>query len=695
MRNVIFGLGIVVVGGMAACGGDDTAPPIDTDVPKAGTGGSNKAGSSNVGGGGDGGAGDPSGGKAGGGKGGTSNTSGSGAGGDDAGGAGGALEGGAAGAGGDAGGGPAVMITAPVEVTDPNDAAVLIGTEVTVTCLATPEDGGAPVNTSSAEISLLDSVGVLIEKKTGTPTATPNEFTSTFELTGVGGGKIGFSCRVKDQANGVGRDLLYTLLDKGPSIVFVKPAADSVHPLAKPLDVVFNVVPAPLGDGDLGAAVNGVALTMGGKTIPLAGKDDGQGKYQLQVNLADPVLFTPSPSGSFPIAVKATNKRMPTAVQAVASENIVIDGAGPAIAISSPADADVVGTKVIVKFTVNDLVAGVDPATVAITLNSTEYKYTEGNPDWAGTNVETGSFWFQFDARQFTNARVQITVNITAKDLVGNLSESGPTASRLLYLDNFPPLIDLDPLNIRTLNAQGECSVSFDPAGTWATNDLATLEGGGVFRALVWEQTNFASGVPFQHYALTNQNSVRLYFEPAGTPLLIDKDNDAQDTCDDVTQVDSPRSLGLEVVPKGGQTWFAKGDEAEYPSSASLTCTTKTGTVPPLMCTANQSDMWQVIERPILKEPAIYAPSVTASTGECTGQGWEFGSIVTQDGWHCFAARVTDKVGNVGVSRPLRICVDDPDLPGSPPCANSSVDAPSCTDGCTPAARVGVGGVTL
>jgi hypothetical protein len=685
MRNLLFGLGIAVVGGMVACGGDDTADPIDTDIPKAGAGGSGggKAGNGNFGGGDEGGAGSPSGGQAG-----TGNAAVGGAGGGDEGGAGGTLEGGAAGAGGDAGGGPAVMITAPVEVTDPNDAAVLVGAEVTVTCLATPEGGGAPVNASSAELSLLDAVGVVITKKTGTPTATPNEFTNTFELSGVDAGKVGFSCRVKDQANGVGRDSLYTLLDKGPSIVFVKPEAESVHALAKPLDVVFNVVPAPLGDGDLGAAVNVVSLTMGGKTIPLAGKDDGQGKYQLQVNLADPVIFTPTPSGSFPIIVKATNKRMPIAVEAVGSESVVIDGAGPVVTIASPADGAVVGGKVSLNFTVKDAIAGVDPATVAVSLNNTEYKYTEGNLEWTRNG---DSYGFTFDARESEDSKVQITVNVSAKDLVGNLSAGGPAATRLYYLDNLAPLIDLDPFNVRSVNAQNECSISFDPVGTLPKNDLGQVGISAVFRALVWERTNSDDGIPFLHYAGTDQGSVTLYFEPAGTPLLIDKDDDAQNLCDEVTQVDSIRRIGLGPVPKSGSPWFAQGDETTYPSTTQAACNTKAGSVPQKLCAANASDMWQVLERPVVKEPAIYARSVTAGTVECTGQGWEFGTLATQDGWHCFAARVVDNVGNVGVSRPQRLCVDDLSLPGTPTCANSSVDPPSCTDGCTPPARVDLG----
>jgi hypothetical protein len=351
----------------------------------------------------------------------------------------------------------------------------------------------------------------------------------------------------------------------------------------------------------------------------------------------------------------------------------------------------VVGGKVTISFTARDLVAGVDPATVAVSLNNTEYKYSEGNQSWTRNG---DVFGFTFDAREFTDSKVQITLTISAKDLVGNLSETGPTASRLLYLDNFPPLVDLDPFNVRSVNAQNECSISFDPVGTEAKNDLSQVQLAGMFRTVVWEQTNHVDEIRNHHYAGTVPSSVALYFEPAGTPLLVDKDDDAQNTCDDVAQVDSTRSIGLKPVPKAGAPWFQKGDEALHPATTvAPTCTTKDAAAPPKLCTSKKSDMWQVLERPVLKEPVVYAVSVTAGTDECAGQSWEFSSKVTQDGWHCFATRVVDKVGNVGVSRPIRVCVDDPGRAGTPACANSSVDPPSCTDGCTPPGRVDLGKV--
>jgi hypothetical protein len=103
---------------------------------------------------------------------------------------------------------------------------------------------------------------------------------------------------------------------------------------------------------------------------------------------------------------------------------------------------------------------------------------------------------------------------------------------------------------------------------------------------------------------------------------------------------------------------------------------------PKTLCTNEASDMWQVIEDDYNKTPVIYGASVTAGL-ECTGVEWEFTGKLDKDGWVCFVARALDNVGNVGVSRPLRVCVDDPSVEGTPPCASSSTTPPTCTDGCT------------
>jgi hypothetical protein len=82
-----------------------------------------------------------------------------------------------------------------------------------------------------------------------------------------------------------------------------------------------------------------------------------------------------------------------------------------------------------------------------------------------------------------------------------------------------------------------------------------------------------------------------------------------------------------------------------------------------------------------LKESVIYtlpnAPGL-----ECTGTVLDL-SANLPNGWICLAARAEDNAGNVGISAPIRVCLNSSNGP-TPACANSSVAMPSCVDGCTP-----------
>lgn len=578
--------------------------------------------------------------------------------------------------------GPTVIITSPEGLSDPNKAGVLSGSEVTVTCSAVQSRafGSGKVNAASVELSILDAAGKVLEKKPGVPTETDNEYSAKFNLTAVPAGVIGFTCAAEDANKHANLDRLRTFLDKGPLITIIKPAAESAHPLTEPLDIEFTVEAAPLDATDANAEwdADSVKLSLVGQPIDLADAMTKPGHYRLQVNLADTRLFNPLPSGPVPLAVEATNHRTPDAITATAAEDVLVDGAGPTIQIVSPGDKAVVGGKVRLSFSVTDTVSGVDPESVAVSLNMESHAFDATLDSWSVVN---GVYTFEFDSRQAKGSKVQITVNVGASDKVGNVSTG---ASELLYLDNYPPYIDLDPSNIRT-KTDDKCSRSFDPVGNMAKNDLDTVERAGIFRAIVWDETNHIEEVPYKHPAGTNPISVRLYLKSGDSaPLLIDADHDG--SCDDVTQVDSMDSISLSAVPKEGVPWNIK-DDGVAPTTDSLGCTTQEGPDPVRLCLNKDSDMWQVIQDDYTGQPVVYARSPTAGGAECTGVSWEFGSLVDADGWVCFATRAVDNVGNVGVSRPIRICVDDPERDGTPACATQSLAPPSCTDGCTPQAR--------
>ena len=149
----------------------------------------------------------------------------------------------------------------------------------------------------------------------------------------------------------------------------------------------------------------------------------------------------------------------------------------------------------------------------------------------------------------------------------------------------------------------------------------------------------------------------------------------------------------MTALPAAGSPYYG-GDAIGSPKDASCTYAASGG-LPPGLCLAEKSDLRQVIghNEGDLAEPAVYARTPSPGTQVCTGSAWDVTSLVAaarKDGFVCFAARAVDVVGNIGVSPPIRVCVDT-DLTDNvqPACATMSIEPPSCTDGCTPPAQGG------
>jgi hypothetical protein len=217
----------------------------------------------------------------------------------------------------------------------------------------------------------------------------------------------------------------------------------------------------------------------------------------------------------------------------------------------------------------------------------------------------------------------------------------------------------------------------------------------------VWDETNQISGVQFLHLSGVNQSTVRFYLSKASDgALLVNKGGTA--ACDEVINVDSGDVRELRPVAKAGTPWISTAD-GQAPSMAGCHNDPNGSDPSPFkappdnLCTDKASDMYQVIQHTTLRddgmrEPVVYADSPTATGFTCTGTDWEFASVFepTFEGWVCIAARAVDNAGNVGVSRPLRVCVDNgDDADGTPDCANLASTPPTCTNGCTPPPRWG------
>jgi hypothetical protein len=657
MRLFLFGCGLALLSA-SACGGDERKPS-----PRPSTGGTSGSG----------------------GKGGSSNTGTSGEGGASGEAGAGGVVGGQAGSGGS--GAPTVTITSPVEVTDPNEGGVLSGMEFRVVCAVQGD-----FDDSTVQIEMVQGNAEPVEMDGSA--AGENEFTADFFLNELETGPVSFRCSAEHStdSNLVGTDQVDTFVDHGPTITPIEPKVDGFYRLIGAMQFQFSVEPTPLTADDDGAEVDEVHLRVLGVDIDDLTKIDTN-LYEATIDFEDEQRFTEPPVGSVPVVIQATNKRDP-AIQRTYEYSFTIDAEGPVITITSPQGGDVVGGEIALEFTVVDPGSGVEESSVTVELND-GVSYTFG--DEGGWIRAGNEFTYTFDATLLGVSEYQATINITATDLAGNESVEG--ASAVYYLDNVPPIVDLDPGFVREREIDDNiCSRAFDPLGVSANDRQVVSQVMPPSRVLIWEQTNYAPGAEQLFYAGTDPATVTLHLQPdTGVPLLIDGE-DEDTICDDLQLVDAvtledlPRQ-NLVPIPPEGNSWFRRPEEEDHPdlglspSMGTLCDYSDTGSEPEPLCNPPRSDLVRVISQvvgssnPSVNDSAIYAIG-QLTDAICTGRQWQISSIVgVEEGWVCLAARAEDFANNVGISAPLRLCYDDPDVAGVPACADGS-DPPSCTDGC-------------
>jgi hypothetical protein len=579
---------------------------------------------------------------------------------------------------------PLVTVLSPEAVSEPGQGGVLVEPEIDVVCEVKRSTvaGAEPVDKSSVTIDLLDADGEPIESKPAAPTDVVDQFSAHFFLTQIEqNGRVGFRCNARDtaQAPKHGFHVIESFVDHGPKITVTAPEPDSAHALIGAVRFEFKVEPDPVADDDEEAELGTVHFDVNGVDIHPGSPADGT--YTAFVNFADQDLFADIPNGAVPVLIRAENQRAPVPAERLHKYEFVIDGEGPVISIQSPANEQVVGGQVQLKFSVSDELSGVDSESVVIELNGQENHYGEGGT-WS---QEGDNYVFLFDSTQAEeDSKIQATITIRATDDVGNSSDG---ESLIVYLDNVPPLVDLDPSHVREareINNQLVCSLAFDPVGDLAANDEATVFDVQRMRALVADMTNVAPGQNILYFSTQDIDSVYVYLQPdISQPLLIDADGDG--VCDELieTRNDLPFQHLSPLYP-GGEAWYGPGaSETDQSFPKPSKCEYQDlAQVPDMLC-GDESDMRRVVSWSVdASIPMIYSVGNNAPGDSCTGTDWEIGQFV-DEGWFCVAARAEDNVGNVGISRPLRLCFDN-SVGAEPDCSNP----PECTDGCRPPDRV-------
>jgi hypothetical protein len=581
---------------------------------------------------------------------------------------------------------PVVEIISPETDDEPTASNVLTSGKVEVTCSATrsPEATSLPVDPGSVEIVAMDADGEIIDELAGSPTG-DDEYVAELTLPAdLENGVVTIRCSASDEADdpNEGSATAEYFFDNGPAITLVSPSDESAHPAASPVGIEFRAEALPVTDDDPEAAVAEVMLLLEGIEIEL--DEDEPGVFTASVDFLDASLFPELPSGSINVVIRATNER---GIERTATSSFVLDGAGPIITMVSPRTQAIVDEETTLEFTVEDPLSGVDEDSVFVVISGESYQF-DPTGDW----VRDGdTFYFTFDATTIDEAIWQVNINVQAEDVVGNFSEG---ESHILYLDYEPPIVSLDPPNVRELKTApdpDQCSASFDPVGAWAENDGDVVGGNPRLRAIVWDKTNESPDGNTRHYAQVEPSSVRLYLQPdIATGVIEDTDGDG--VCDEIIDRDELTFQDLSGLTPTGSSANSDGDfdevpavtlyEDPLPADAQPPICEDTGfsTSPKGLCGEN-SEMTRVIKHTMVASPAervIYVVGKQLSSVDCTGEQWEITSSMTGgvEGWMCLAVRAADTVGNIGVSRPLRLCVDIPGIDGTPSCL--AEDMPSC-----------------
>ncbi|MFH0902959.1 MAG: hypothetical protein V2A73_20210, partial [Pseudomonadota bacterium] len=466
-----------------------------------------------------------------------------------------------------------------------------------------------------------------------------------------------------------------------------------------------DVEPWPIKAGDYSAEVTKVTAAISGQSVPLVAVSDT--RYEAVVRTDDPKLFVPPLNGEHTLRIDAVNKRMlepgnPAAglVTRTKRSVFVVDNTGPTVRIDSPLVGELVGGVLTIQATITDE-HGVNNNSVLAALGLGALTLVEFPlPVTTDATIFTGRYdLLELRAKvEEEYPEIQLvfpTLSVRATDMPGNETIIGQE----IVLDYTPPKLDLDPPTVRLARESSgslECSQPFDPLGSDAVNNCQTIAQLSELRARVQDRSNSGTTTSkiWIPMAGMNSDSVQLFIlgglsdrsgavvadgRPSGDAVLVDTNNDGR--CDEVNPLLIPAPvpkhldevLVINLSPKKaeGKAWFTceQGNDPllqkDFPKPSF--CGSPLPESPPDPICRRASPLTIALAHPGSGEDAIYMiPPIDDSL--CMGLPFDSVANHIPDGWACIVARGKDMLGNVGVSPPMRVCIDH-DLNMSHGCA--------------------------
>ncbi len=442
-------------------------------------------------------------------------------------------------------------------------------------------------------------------------------------------------------------------VDTGPTLVVKSPTAGGYYKGSAPVEVdatqakfAITLVTMALGQGD---------------AVPLTQTSQGVYKGTIDFN-----TFTPPLDGDQLVTFRAYDEN---GVETDVALHFVSDNTGPSITNTMPALGAMIGSVTTISATVDDP-AGVDASSIVAVVGN-------GNQNFEVTLLSTADskvYSSLFDTTKLPTYAIFPTISFRARDILGNES----TVSYELSLDNTPPIIDLDPPNVRLVNGSGACSWAFDPVGPDAVDDGDQVPQLFDVRARVEDMGNTAlTGDPdFVPIGGVDPGKVQLLIlSNTSRPLVVDTSDPPDGLCDDINpdlvpttkpQTDDDAQV-VNMVP------IQPAGAADFSSEPGVACANGGGSPPSPFCETTQNfskaqyaaddrtphcyAMTYVLSYSAQNLSSIYTIGPIVNDGlACAGHQFDASNNL-KDGWACLAVVASDTLGNKQVSRPIRVCV--------------------------------------
>lgn len=486
-------------------------------------------------------------------------------------------------------------------------------------------------------------------------------------------------------------------IDAGPVIVINSPIKDKAYKGSAPIDVTVS--------DDYFAPVSDVQMKVGQTAIQFAGPGGASGhQYTATLDFAS---FIPALEGEQILTVRGKNKN---GTESVLVRKFISDSKGPVFAEAKPKDGDLVGNVINISVEVTDPAGVLGSSVVAVFANGPGTEYTIPlRPPAAGDTKPLYSAVFDTRLLPFGENALFPTLSFRASDNLGNEA----LLTNVVWLDNKPPLADLDPPDMRiwgkTDSGSYGCSWPFDPVGNDAADDGEIVPQIVDIRARIEDQGNDPlSGAPNYIPIASVETAQLLVLDDISQPLLVNTNpvpvgsRKADNFCDAINPLLVPTTrpmtgsdallvtltsipaaglpnltngshdltIGDDRIP-GGLDWACRGgDNAKWPDSFCEVSRTgpkaRYGRDPILGRWLVHSDSITVFlgyagGGSTTKMPSIWTiPKQDAGPANplCGGTQLDTLANFVSDGWACLALFSSDKLGNKQVSRPMRLCVD-------------------------------------